>query len=168
MDKYNKYITLAKKHGMMDALIISPSEICFDIRTNLKCGWGCERGIISNIKCDNRGTTYAERIKMVKQYKAILLLHSHDAGQFSKVILELERAAFLDGYYFAFALRSCNLCKECSVKKGNDCNYPKMIRPCEAMFGIDIFKTVRKLGLPCEVLRRKNEIQNRYGFLLIE
>jgi predicted metal-binding protein len=54
---------------------------------------------------------------MVKEYKAILLLHSHDAGQFSKAILELERTAHLDGYYFAFALRPCNLCKECKLKR---------------------------------------------------
>ena len=45
---------------------------------------------------------------MVKQYKTILLLHSHDVQQLGKVILEIEKNAFLDGYYLAFALRTCN------------------------------------------------------------
>ncbi len=168
MKKYGKYITLAKKFGMINAIIISPSEISFDIRTNLKCSWGCERGLIPNTKCDNRGTTYGERVKMVKHYKAILLIHSHEARKLSKVILELEKNAFLDGYYLAFALRACNLCKECKVKRGNDCLHPEKVRPCECLFGIDVYKTARKLGLSCEVLHKKEDIQNRYGFLLIE
>jgi predicted metal-binding protein len=95
MDKYSKYVNLAKKHGMIDALIISPSEIYFDIRTNLKCGWGCERSLMTNIKCDNRGTTHEERVKIVKQYKSILLIHSHEVRKLSKVILELEKMHFL-------------------------------------------------------------------------
>ena len=105
---------------------------------------------------------------MVKQYNTILLLHSQDARQMSKVILELEKYAFLDGYYLASALRCCNFCKVCQVKKGNDCIHPDKIRPCECLFGIDIYKTIRKLGLPIEVLRNKAQTPDRYGFLLIE
>ena len=168
MKKYDKYVKLAKKLGMIDALIISPTDICFDIRTQLKCAWGCDRDFTPNAKCDNRCMTFDERLKIVKQYNAILLLHSHDAQELSKVILEIERFVFLDGYYFAFALRSCNLCEVCQAIKGNDCIHPEKIRPCESMFGIDIFKTVRKLGLPIEVLQNKEAVQNRYGFLLIE
>jgi predicted metal-binding protein len=168
MGKYDKYIKLAKTKGMLDALIISPTDICFDIRTQLKCGWGCDRDTATNSKCDNRGTTYDERVKMVQQYKAILLIHSHDKRKISKVILELEKAAFLDGYYLAFALRGCNICADCNVMKGKDCVHPDKIRPCEAMFGMDIFKTVRKLGLPIEVLQNKEAIPDRYGFLLVE
>jgi predicted metal-binding protein len=168
MDKYNKYINLSKKLGMIDTLIISPSEICFDIKTNLKCYWGCARKSIINIRCDNRGTTYEERVQMVNQYSAVLLMHSHDVRKLSEVTLELERVAFLDGYYLAFTLRTCNLCIECSVIKGNDSHQPEKIRPCESMFGIDVYMTVRKLGLPCEVLQKKEDIQNRYVFLLIE
>jgi predicted metal-binding protein len=168
MKKYDKYIKLAQNKGMIDALIISPTDICFDIRTQLKCAWGCDRNFTPNAKCDNRDTTYEERLEMVKQYSAILLMHSHDVQKLSKVILELEKAAFLDGYYFAFALRSCNLCEVCQAIKENDCIQPEKIRPCESMFGIDIFKTVHKLGLPIEVLQNKEAVQNRYGFLLIE
>jgi predicted metal-binding protein len=165
---FTKYTEIAKQKGILNALIINSSDICFDIRTNLKCGWGCERNNIPNLKCDSRGTSFEERVRMVKQYNTILLLHSHNAKQISEVILEIEKIAFLDGHYFAFALRACKLCPECLVKKEKECPQPAKIRPCEALFGIDVYKTVRQLGLPCEVLQNEDDIQNRYGFLLIE
>ena len=168
MDKYNKYITLAKKKGMLDALIISSSDICFDVRTQLKCAWGCDRNLTPNAKCDNRGMSYDERVKMVTQYKTILLLHAHDVRQLGKVMLDAEKAAFLDGYYFAFAVNACHICKDCQAINGKDCLHPDKVRPCACLFGIDVYKTIGKLGLPLEVLQDKTAIENRYGFLLID
>jgi predicted metal-binding protein len=166
-----KYVQLAKDLNMVDARRISPQEIFFDIRAILKCRWGCEYGLYSlheNTKCHLRDTTYSERVEMVKRYHAILLVHSHHPRELSEAVLEIERAAFLDGYYFASAIRSCNLCEVCAIKKGNPCPTPGKIRPCDSIFGIDVYKTVRNLGLPCEVLKTKDDIQNRYGFVLID
>jgi predicted metal-binding protein len=163
-----KHVNLAKKLGMVDAMITSPKEICFDIRAFLKCRWGCEDSSLGDIKCQTRGTTYQERVEMVKRYSDILLVHSHDAKKLNAALLEIERTVFLDGYYFAFAIRWCNLCKTCSVKEGQACPSPDKIRPCESIFGIDVYKTVRNLGLPIEVLQNKNDVQNRYGFVLLD
>ena len=88
--------------------------------------------------------------------------HSHDASALSKAVLEIERAAFFDGHYLAFAIRTCNLCKDCAFKKGNACPTPEKIRPCDSSFGIDVYRTARNLRLPREVLQNKNEVQNRY------
>ena len=55
MKKYDKFVMLAKNKGMLDALIISPSDICFDIRTQLKCAWVCDRQFTPNAKCDKPG-----------------------------------------------------------------------------------------------------------------
>ena len=82
--------------------------------------------------------------------------------------LDIESAAFCDGHYFAFALRYCNLCINCAVEKGRKCPTPKLIRPCEISFGIDVFTTVRRLGLPIEALRDKCDEENRYAFVLID
>ena len=163
-----KYIQLAKELNMVDALIVSPDQISFDIRALLKCRWGCEDFYPGNIRCDQRGTTYQERVEMVKRYNHILLVRSHDARTLSAAVLEIERIAFLDGYYFAFAIRTCNLCEPCSVKQGNPCPNPDKIRPCDSIFGIDVYKTARNLRLPCEVLKAKGDIQNRYGFVLLD
>ena len=165
--KMEKYVQLAKELKMIDAKIISPRDIFFDIRAILKCRWGCEDFSDNNIRCDTRNTTFQERVDMVKRYNHVLLVHSHDARALSKVVLEVERAAFLDGYYFAFAIRTCNLCKICTVQQGESCPTPDKVRPCDQSFGIDVYKTVRHLGLPCHVLQNKNGAQNRYGFVLL-
>lgn len=163
-----KYIKSAKKLDMINALILSPQDIFFDSRAILKCRWGCEDYFQENIRCHTRGTTIEERMAMVKQYNHILLVHSHDAHKLSRTVLEIERTAFLDGHYFAFALRLCNLCKTCRVTLGKPCLTPEKVRPCDQSFGIDVYKTVRALELPCEVLQGKNDPQNRYGFVLID
>lgn len=163
-----KYIHLAEELGMVNSMVISPQEIFFDIRAILKCRWGCEDFFHESIRCQTRGTTYQERVEMVKRYSDILLVHSHNARELSAAVLEIERTAFLDGYYFAFAIRTCNLCKVCAVQQGDPCPFPDRVRPCDQSFGIDVYKTVRNLGLPCEVLQNKNDIQNRYGFVLLD
>ena len=163
------YINLAKKLNMANAMIISPKNIFFDVRAILKCRWGCEDfSPENNIRCDTRDTMYQERVEMVKRYSNILLVHSHDARELSHAVLEIEKAAFFDGYYFAFGIRTCNLCKDCAVKKGNACPTPERVRPCDSIFGIDVYRTTRDLGLPCEVLQNKDDVQNRYGFVLID
>ncbi|MGE5397665.1 MAG: DUF2284 domain-containing protein [Chitinophagales bacterium] len=164
----NKYVNLAREYKMLDAVLISPDDIYFDIRTILKCRWGCGDFFKDSIKCHVRNTTFAERVEMIKSYKYILMVHSNDAQELSHAMLKLERTAFLDGYYFALAIRSCHLCPSCAVDKGEPCPSPEKIRPCEISFGIDVFKTARKQGFPCEVLQNKDETPNRYGFLLIE
>jgi len=165
---FDKYIQMAKDLKMINAKIISSNDIIFDIRAILKCRWGCEDFFNQTIKCHTRNTSYAERTEMVKAYHNILLVHSHDAQALSKAVLDIERAAFLDGYYFSFAIRYCKLCKSCAVDQGKSCPTPEKIRPCDESFGIDVIKTVRNQGLPCDVLQNKEDIQNRYGFVLIE
>ncbi len=163
-----KYIQFAKELRMIEAMIISPKQIFFDIRAILKCRWGCEYSIQENIRCHARDTTYRERVEMVRRYHHILLVHSHDERALSAAVLEMERAAFLDGYYFAFAIRACHLCEICAIKQGNPCTTPERVRPCDSIFGIDVYKTARNLGLPCDVLKTRDDIQNRYGFVLLD
>ena len=167
MSKFEKYVDLARSLKMVDAMLISPKDISFDIRAILKCRWGCEDFFENSIRCHTRDTTYQERVEMVKRYNDILLVHSHDARELSMAVLEIERRAFLDGYYFAFAIRTCNLCKSCAAEQGHPCPTPDKVRPCDQSFGIDVYKTARNLGLPCEVLQNQNGIQNRYGFVLL-
>ena len=168
MSKFQKYVDLANSLNMVNVKLISPQDIFFDIRAILKCRWGCEDFSEDNIRCQTRDTSYQERIEMVKSYQDILLIHSHDARELSEAVLEIERAAFLDGYYFAFAIRTCNLCKVCVIQQGKPCPTPDKVRPCDQSFGIDVYKTARNLGLPCEVLQNKDDVQNRYGFVLLD
>ncbi len=168
MARLDKYVQKAKELKMANALIISPSDIYFDIRAILKCRWGCEDFFNQTIKCNTRDTSVQERIEMIQAYRNILLVHSHDARELSKAVLEIERTAFSDGHYFSFAIRFCRLCKSCAVDLGKSCPTPNKVRPCDQSFGIDVYKTARRQGLPCSVLQNEEDIQNRYGFVLIE
>ena len=168
MTDFDKYIQMAKELNMVNARIISSADICFDIRSMLKCRWGCEDFFSQTIKCNTRNTSNQERTEMVKAYGKILLVHSHDAGALSRAVLEIERAAFLDGYYLSFGVRYCRLCKSCAVDQGKPCPTPEKVRPCDQSFGIDVYKTARNQGLPCHVLQDRDGVQNRYGFVLLE
>ena len=163
-----KYLQLAKELGMLHAKIISPDDMVFDPRVFLKCRWGCEYYGNNSVKCQERGTTLEERRHMVKSYSRILLLHSNNGRQLSRAAMEIERQAFLDGYHLSFVIRSCNLCKVCAVDEGKACVTPLKVRPCEGIFGIDVFRTARHFDLPIYPLKDKEEIQNRYAFVCID
>lgn len=168
MSEFDKYVKIAKDLKMLNAKIIRSEDICFDIRAILKCRWGCEDFFNQTIKCNTRNTSYQERVEMIKAYQSILLVHSHDARELSKAVLEIEKTSFLDGHYFSFAIRACKLCKTCAIDQGKSCPTPEKVRPCDQSFGIDVYKTVRHQDLPCDVLQNKEDVQNRYGFVLIE
>jgi predicted metal-binding protein len=163
-----KYIQLAKELKMEGAILIAPQQVYFDKRVILKCRWGCDSKGADNLKCGSRGTTYNERVEIIRCYTHILFLHSHNSRELTRATLEIERAAFLDGYYFASAIRCCCFCDHCSLEQGKVCPYPEKIRPCDQLFGINMYKTARQLGFPCQVLQTKDEQQNRYGLVLID
>ena len=168
MSEFDKYVQIAKDLKMIDAKIIGPDEIFIDIRAVLKCRWGCEDFFNQTIKCGTRNTSFQERVEMIKSYQTILLLHANDARLLSKAVLEIEKVSFLDGHYFAFGVRYCKLCKVCAVDQGKPCPTPEKVRPCDESFGIDVYKTARNQGLPCDVLQNEKDVQNRYGFVLIQ
>ena len=168
MSQFDKYVQMAKDFKMINAKIIGPDEIFFDIRAIMKCRWGCEDFFNQTIKCNTRGTSFQERVEMIRAYQTILIAHSHDPRELSKALLEIEKASFLGGHYFSFAVRYCKLCKVCAVDQGKPCPNPEKVRPCDQSFGIDVYKTARNQGWPCDVLQDENDIQNRYGFVLLQ
>jgi predicted metal-binding protein len=163
-----KYVEMAKELGAVNAQILSSGDICFDRRVLLKCLWGCEFHLQNEaMKCCPRGLSFEACRESVNAYQNILLVHSHEATALSRMLLKIERQAFLDGNYFAFVVRACHFCKKCNVMEQKACVAPEKIRPCDSGFGIDMYKTVRQQGLPCVPLASKEETQNRYGLVLI-
>lgn len=164
-----KYAEIAKSRGAVHALIISADDIVFDRRAILKCLWGCENQFEPNrIKCGSRGLDFEEAKSIILSYTEILLIHHHDQVKLSNIARKIERIAFLDGYYFACAMHCCHLCRDCNIDAGKPCHTPSKIRPCDQSFGIDLFKTVNTLGLPGRPLKSKEEVPNRYAFVLID
>ncbi len=164
-----KYIDLALKLKAAHALAISSDDVFSDPRAKLKCLWGCDDPLTeSNIKCGSGGLSLDECQEIIKRYKNIILVHAHESRLLSHIVIALERRAFLDGYYFAFAMRNCSLCRHCRLVESGDCRLPFKRRPCDQAFGVDMYKTVRNQGLPCQVLQNKDDQQNRYGFVLVD
>ncbi|UCF44650.1 MAG: hypothetical protein JSV99_12255, partial [Planctomycetota bacterium] len=48
------------------------------------------------------------------------------------------------------------------------CRHPERARPAMEACGIDVFSTVRKVGLPIEVVRTRRQCPNYYGLILVD
>ncbi len=73
----------------------------------------------------------------------------NDKKRILLAVLELEKAAFNEGYTFAvgFTSGSCGLCEKCNVEAGI-CLHPTMARCPEHAVGVNMKKTAEKAGMP--------------------
>jgi predicted metal-binding protein len=106
--------------------------------------------------------------EILKRYKWGLIIGCADKELSQKISYELERDYFLDGYYFAFSLSDCSLCKECSKVNDEPCRVPERARPAFHAVGIDVFKTVHKFGLPLSVALDHDAEVNWYSAVFVE
>ena len=111
----------------------------------------------------------AELREMFSRYKWGIIIHTKEKNISQKISLAVESAAFHDGYYFAMSLSDCGLCKECAAVQCEDCRFKREARPAFHSVGIDVFKTVRQMGLPIETLPdRDHPDQNWYSAVFVE
>lgn len=169
MENADKYISYALSKGAENAVRFDISDICFDSRTYLKCLYGCA-DFGKNHTCPSRPGTpsMAEYKEMFSRFKWGVIVHTHDKALSQKISFEIESMAFCDGYYFAFSLSDCALCEGCTAVDNKPCCFVKKARPAFHSVGIDVFKTVKQLGLPLYTLKDKNEEQNWYSAVFIE
>ena len=159
-----KYIEMARSFGVENVIAVTPDDIVFDARTLLKCMYGCsdwEKGCT----CPSRpGFPSLKQIKkMLKKYKTVLIIHSHDKKTAQNASLAIENEAYLDGDALVFSMSDCALCTECAGRSNQPCRNVTKARPAFHSVGIDVFTTVNNLGLPLYPLRSKDEKQNWYS-----
>ena len=159
--------------GAADAVPFTLDDIVFDTRTLLKCMFGCEdwgKGLTCPSRKNN--VSLAEYKEMLSRYKWGVLVHAHDKHTSQRASYEMELHAFRAGYYFAFSLSDCGLCKTCAGFDSPDatCRFPRKARPALHSVGIDIFATVKKMGLPLYTLKDdgSREEQNWYAAVFVE
>lgn len=164
-----KYTRKALTLGADHAVIFRTEDIEFDSRTLLKCMFGC-KDWGKGPTCPSRSGSLKpwEYEQMFKKYSWGIIVHSRNKKISQDVSFSLESEAFTDGYYMAFSLSDCSICSECCGVKGNDCANPKKARPAFHSVGIDVFKTVRKFGLPINTLKDPSDGQNWYSAVFIE
>ena len=123
----DRYVGMALEKGAVDAMIIDVADIVFDPRTYLKCAWGCEE--FGQLKCSPDLIKPWEAEPIFRRYSKALLVHTFEKKLNVDIAWEVERAAFLDGYYFAFALYDCSGCEICEASSRADCMHPEKARP---------------------------------------
>lgn len=179
---------MAFKDGAIVLMPINPNEVVVGNWVRLKCQYGCP-SYAKKLSCPPYSPKPEETRKILDEYsKAYLIGYSgsifkkYETGKFSEIfpkalkdmrksIFELERHAFLSGYYKSFTYGfcgPCTLCEQCIVEEGIlTCKFAKESRPSMEAAGIDVFKTVINAGLELKVQKEINPNDLRMFTLLL-
>jgi predicted metal-binding protein len=170
---------LFRSRGYEDFVWIDASSIVVAQWVRMKCRYGCD-GYARHLTCPPNVPSVADCLDFFREYSTAvvfrfekLLERPEDRREWAKKIYEglvtLERDVFLLGHEKALVLpmSSCHLCPDCFMTE-SECPRPEGVRPPAEALAVDVFSTVRKHGLPIEVLSGYDQPMNRYAFLLIE
>ena len=163
-----KYAAQAKKLGARDAKLIATRSVVTAHWVRLKCQYGCS-GYGQALTCPPHSPTPDQTAAVLKEFRSALLIHGDGNADIRDMAVGIERQAFLDGYYKAWAMccGPCEGCADCALKPGA-CRHPETARPAMEACGIDVYQTVRNNGLPIEVVRETSDPQNYYALVLLE
>ena len=164
----DSYVKRALAAGARDARLIPADSVVTAEWVRLKCQYGCD-GYGQRRTCPPYSPAPEQTARMLQEYDTALLVHADDHADVTALVAQLERDAFLDGYYRAFARGSgpCSLCETCNLDE-EACRHPAASRPAMEACGIDVFHTVRNNGFPIDVVTDQTCQQNYYGLLLLE
>ena len=168
-----------RRHGYAEFVWAEPRSIVVAEGVRMKCIFGCSSygrqaccpPNVPPVEACRRFLdeyTTAAVFHFVKRVDAPEERRSWAAGIYDG-LLRLEREVFISGHEKAFMLpmSSCHVCAECVPSRG-ECRNPERARPAPEALGVDVFATVRALGLPIGVLSAYDQAMNRYAFLLVE
>jgi predicted metal-binding protein len=164
----DKYVKRALAASAAHAKRIPAASVVTAAWVRLKCQYGCG-GYGQCLTCPPNSPRPDETARMLAEYETAILVHFDGHVEVTPIMVELEREAFLDGFYKAFAMGAgpCGLCDDCN-SAGGGCRNPEKARPSMEACGIDVFRTARDNGFPIDVVRNQNCPQNCYGLLLLE
>jgi len=97
------YIKQALKLGARNAKQICVDTIVTASWVRLKCQYGCS-GYGKCLTCPPNSPPPEETAKVIKCYHTALLIHCDEHTDVSNIVTKIERRAFLDGFYKAFAM----------------------------------------------------------------
>jgi predicted metal-binding protein len=157
-----------QRPGVKAAKIVTGAAVETAPWVRLKCQFGCD-GYAQCLVCPPYTPTPDDMRKVLDSYRRAILLHFEPDVNVKATVVELEREIFLRGAWKALGLGAgpCYLCQCCALQVG-ECRHAERARPAMEACGIDVFTTVRKAGLPIEVVRTTRQCPNYYGLVLVD
>ncbi|MCE5184538.1 MAG: DUF2284 domain-containing protein [Planctomycetaceae bacterium] len=162
-------IGLAEKmDGAVKAVVVKPAEVETAAWVRLKCQFGCD-GYGQCLMCPPHSPTPQQMRSVLDCYKRAILVQFKDWADTKERMAGLERTVFLRGAWKAFGIGAgpCTFCETCPLKEGQ-CLHADKARPSMEACGIDVYTTVRRAGLPIEVVRNRKQPAHYYGLLLVD
>jgi predicted metal-binding protein len=158
--------TVAVQKGAKDAKIIDIDQISVADWVYWKCRYGCP-SYGKTLTCPPHSPNPNQTRALLKGYKHALLLKYDSSQDYHQLLLELEREAFLRGFYKAWSLTAggCRLCEKCDPNE--KCIHPGQARPSMEACGIDVFATNKNAGFEMKVLTSKDMNYPRNCLLLV-
>lgn len=155
--------------GASESKIIDVKTVKAASWVRYKCQFGCS-GFAQSLTCPPYSPTPDETQKILNSFKKAILIHCKSRAHvdISKVVIKMEREAFLAGYYKALAMGAgpCRLCRECNLK--GECRNRQDARPSMEACGIDVYSTSRSNGFSIETLDSTRCKANYFALVLIE
>lgn len=149
MKSYQPLQEEAKNQGALDAKLISASDIVFDSRSFLKCRYGCDRWGKFWTCQPHVGITIEQFQETLKKYSQALVIKCAEPKLAQEITVAIEKKAMFEyDAPFAFGLALCVQCEECAYPE--PCRFPYLARPAMDGLGVDIGRTVEKIGFTVE------------------
>lgn len=171
---FKKYVAQALKAGVLEAKIVPVANVVTAEWVRLKCQFGCS-GFGKRLCCPPHTPTPEQMKRVLAGYRTALIYsytctkseYRRKRLRMQRLVPELERAVFLDGYYKAFGLVAgpCRLCKVCDVS--GRCKHPYQARPSMESCGIDVYATARNSGIELTVATREDGPSKYINLILI-
>lgn len=159
----------ALKLGAKECRVIDVSTVKTAAWVRYKCKFGCD-GFGECLTCPPYSPTPDETQKVLDCYERAILIHAEMGAKkdISRIAVEVEKQAFLAGYYKAWAMGAgpCRICKTCDT--GNLCKHLDKARPSLEACGIDVFQTVRNNGFEIDTLDSLRCKVNLFALVLVE
>jgi len=155
--------------GARDSKVIEVKTVKTAAWVRYKCQFGCD-GYGQCFTCPSHSPTPDETQKILNSFQKAILIHCQSGSHvdISKVVIKIEKEAFLAGYHKALGMGAgpCRLCRVCNLK--GECRHREEARPSMEACGIDVFSTARSNGFSIETLDSAKCRADYFGIVLIE
>lgn len=166
---------MAMGSGAVAFAFIEPSKVVTAHWVRLKCQFGC-KNYGTRYTCPPHSPSPEDTRNVLNEYdRAYLIKYEGFLGfdeyppkriteamtdlslHVCKAALDIERHAFLSGYYkaFSYGAHRCRLCDVCALTEQKGCRFPNQARPSLESAGIDVFQTADNAGLATQVVESR-------------